>query len=135
MITGVTHVSIFVENYDEALKWYTEKLGLEPRMDGAMGDDYRFVTVGVKGQDVEIVLHKPSGPKSASELIQDNMSVQPALVFGSDDCRKDTEELASRGVKIAQGDSCTRRARTHCHPRNIQNRAELSQSVFTVNNH
>ncbi len=68
-----------------------------------MGDDYRFVTVGVKGQDVEMVLHKPSGPKSASELIQDNMSVQHGLVFGSDDCRKDTEELASRGVKIAQG--------------------------------
>ena len=76
MITGVTHVSILVEDYDEALKWYTEKLGLEPRMDGSMGDDYRFVTVAVKGQDVEMVLHKPFGPKSASELIQDNMSVQ-----------------------------------------------------------
>ena len=103
MITGVTHVSILVEDYDEALKWYIEKLGLEPRMDGSMGEDYRFVTVGVKGQGVEIVLHKPFGPKSASELIQDNMSVQHGLVFGSDDCRKDTEELVSRGVKIAQG--------------------------------
>ena len=103
MITGIAHVSILVEDYDEALEWYTEKMGLEPRMDGPMGDDYRFVTVAVKGQDVEIVLHKPMGGKSARELIEANMSVQHGLVFGSDDCRKDTAELASRDVEIAQG--------------------------------
>ena len=67
MITGITHVSVLVDDYDEALQWYTEKLGLEPRMDGAMGEGYRFVTVGVRGQSVEMVLHKPFGDRSARE--------------------------------------------------------------------
>ena len=67
MLTGITHVSVLVDDYDEALNWYTEKLGLEPRMDGAMGEDYRFVTVGLKGRSVEIVLHKPSGDRSARD--------------------------------------------------------------------
>ena len=103
MLTGITHVTVLVEDYDEALEWYTDKLGLEPRMDGSMGGDYRFVTVAVKGQDVEIVLHKPSGDRPARELIQADTSVQHGLVFGSDDCRKDTEKLRSGGVKITQG--------------------------------
>ena len=71
-------------------------------MDGAMGEDYRFVTVGAKGQSVEIVLHKPSGDRSAGDLISSGGSL-PGVVFGSDDCRRDTEELRGRGVTITQG--------------------------------
>ena len=60
MITSLANVTLLVKDYDEAIRWYTDKLGLELRMDGSMGSDYRFVTVGVKGQqDVSIVLHKP----------------------------------------------------------------------------
>ena len=102
MLTGVTHVSVLVDDYDEALNWYTGKLGLEPRMDGAMGEDYRFVTVGVKGQSVDIVLHQPSGDRSAGDLISSGESV-PGVIFGSDDCRRDTEELRAKGVTITQG--------------------------------
>ena len=98
MLTSITHVSVLVDDYDEALRWYTEKLGLEPRMDGPMGEGYRFVTVGVQGQSVEIVLHKPFDDRPASDLIASGESV-----FGSDDCRSDTEELRSRGVTITQG--------------------------------
>ena len=103
MITGITHVSVLVDDYDEALQWYTEKLGLEPRMDGAMGEGYRFVTVGVRGQSVEMVLHKPFGDRSAREVIEAGDSVQPGVVFGSDSCLSDTEELRSKGVTIKQG--------------------------------
>ncbi len=103
MITGVTHVSVLPDDYDEALQWYTEKLGLEPRMDGAMGEGHRFVTVGVRGQSVEMVLHKPSGDRSAREVIEAAEGVQPGVVFGSDSCRIATEELRSKGVTTKQG--------------------------------
>ena len=54
------------------------------------------MTVGVKGQDVEIVLHKPHGEaKRAASNVH-------GFVFSSDDCRKDAEELRQRGVKITQ---------------------------------
>ena len=42
MITSLANVTLFVKDYDEAIKWYTEKLGLELRMDGSMGGVYRF---------------------------------------------------------------------------------------------
>ena len=103
MITGITHVSVLVDDYDEALEWYTEKLGLEPRMDGAMGEGYRFLTVGVRGQSVEMVLHKPAGDRSAREVVEAGAGVQPGVVFGSDSCRSDTEALRSKGVTIKQG--------------------------------
>ena len=60
MLTSLANVSLIIRDYDEAIQWFTEVLGLELRMDGSMGDGYRFVTVGVRGQDgVSIVLHRP----------------------------------------------------------------------------
>ena len=102
MITGLTHATLIVRDYDEALRWYTEKLGLEIRSDSPFGEGYRWVTVGVKGQDVEIVLHRPHGEQGDAGGPQAVSNVH-GFVFSSDDCRRDAEELRQRGVKIAQG--------------------------------
>ena len=84
-----------IQDYDEAIKWYTEVLDLELRMDGSMGGDYRFVTVGVKDQpDVSIVLHKlEDAPPATAGSIH-------GLLFHADDCRKDVERLRRGGVTI-----------------------------------
>lgn len=59
MIAKLMHVSIPVEDYYAALKWYTEKLGFELRKDNTFGEGYRFLTVGAREQqDLEIVLFK-----------------------------------------------------------------------------
>ena len=102
MITGLTHASVIVEDYDKALTWYTEKLGLELRNNAAFGEGYRWVTVGVKGQEVEIVLHVPHA-EEPSDGGQRPASGVHGFVFGSDDCRKDADELRQRGVRITQG--------------------------------
>ena len=85
-----------MKEYDEALKWYTEVLGLELRMDGAMeGSDMRFITVGVKGQeDVSIVLFKPfEGSGEAANPIH-------GLLFHTNDCRAEVERLKGLGVNV-----------------------------------
>ena len=95
MITSLANVSLLVKDYDEAIQWYTDKLGLELRMDGSMGGDYRFVTVGVAGQDeVSIVLHKPMGSYGGA---QSNVH---GLLFHCDDCRQQVNDLQNIGVKI-----------------------------------
>ena len=96
MLTSLATTSLIVKDYDEAIRWFTEVLGLELRMDGSMGGDYRFVTVGVKGQDdVAVVLHRlpegVSGPPSGVH----------GLMFHTDDCRAEVERLRGHGVKIA----------------------------------
>ena len=96
MLTSLANVSLIVRDYDEAIKWFTEVLGLELRMDGSMGDGYRFVTVGVKGQDdVSIVLHKPYDGNSAA-----GGSSIHGLLFHTSDCRREVEDLRQRRVKI-----------------------------------
>ena len=64
-------------------------------MDGSMGGDYRFVTVGVSGQGgVSIVLHKPMGsyPEARSNV--------HGLLFHCDDCRQQVEDLKNKRVKF-----------------------------------
>ena len=91
MLTRLASVSVLVRDYDEAIRWYTEVLGLELRMDGSMGGDYRFVTVGVRGQDdVSIVLHKGEAPAEG----------QRGFLFHTDDCRGDVERLRAAGVTV-----------------------------------
>ena len=95
MIASLANITLLVKDYDEAIRWYTEKLGLELRMDGSMGGEYRFVTVGVKGQqDVSIVLHKPF------EGNQEARSNVHGLLFHCDNCRDFVERLKSAGVEF-----------------------------------
>jgi hypothetical protein len=56
-ITHVAKASVFVKDYDEAIQWYSTKLGFELRGDFPYGEGLRFVTVGLRGQkDFELVL-------------------------------------------------------------------------------
>ena len=62
MIQKLAHVTVLVKDQEEALRFYTEKLGLEKRQDDRMGD-FRWLTVAPPGQpDVAIVLQCPAAP-------------------------------------------------------------------------
>ena len=95
MLTSLANVSLIIRDYDEAIQWFTEVLGLELRMDGSMGDGYRFVTVGVRGQEgMSIVLHKlDEGNTVADGSIH-------GLLFHTSDCRGEVDDLRRQGVKI-----------------------------------
>ena len=95
MITGLANVTLLVRDYDEAIRWYTDILGLELKSDESMGSDYRFVTVGVSGQnDVSIILHKATGDYAEAR------SDLHGLLFHCDDCRQQVADLKSKGVNI-----------------------------------
>jgi catechol 2,3-dioxygenase-like lactoylglutathione lyase family enzyme len=51
-IKQLTHVNVWVHDQDEALAFYTEKLGLELRDDVTLPElgDFRWLTVGPVGQ-------------------------------------------------------------------------------------
>ncbi|AQS58097.1 VOC family protein [Desulforamulus ferrireducens] len=94
MLTKLLHVSVPVDDYDEALKWYTEKLGLEVRKDNTFGEGYRFIAVGAKQQpDVEIVLNK-----NIPGVVE--VGKVSGWVFGTDNCRQQVETLREQGVQI-----------------------------------
>ena len=102
---------LWVHDQDEALAFYTEKLGFEVRSDVTLAEmgDFRWLTVSPPGQeDVSIVLMAIPGPpvfdeetrKQIRELMAKGAS--GGLFFTTDDCQAAYEELKSRGVEFTQ---------------------------------
>ncbi|HEY3315352.1 MAG TPA: VOC family protein [Bacillota bacterium] len=102
MITSIDKVTVFVRDEEEALKFYTEKLGFEKRMDMTFGPGARWLTVAPKGAATELILHNPRawhGPEEAESMLA-QVGKSPTMVMGTRDCRGTVEELKARGVTI-----------------------------------
>ncbi|MEU8002182.1 VOC family protein [Catellatospora sp. NPDC049111] len=91
MLTNIMYVTVRVTDQDRALKFYTEGLGLQKRVDFP-GPEGRFLTVGVGDGPVEIILWSPGevGKQPAGGLA--------SLFLESDDLRKDVAMFRGRGV-------------------------------------
>jgi len=99
MIEKLTHVPIVVSDQEQALHFYTEVLGLEKRADYQLPGNPRWVTVGPKGQDLELILFQGKYQLD-SRAPPEAGSGGNHWVFKTDDCRKDFEILKARGVKF-----------------------------------
>ena len=96
MLEKVFYTSVLVSDQDKALDFYTNVLGMEKRVENPTPDGPRFLTVGVNGDDFQLVLW-PGTPGQAEPA----MGRPPAsITIESDDCRKTVEELKSRGVEF-----------------------------------
>lgn len=105
-ILKLRHVTILVRDYDDALKWYTEKLGFEKVQDFSYNQGKeRFLSVALKGQqDIPIVLAKPGMGYTTEETKPwaDRVGKTILWVFQTDDCQKMYETLKGRGVKFLE---------------------------------
>ena len=111
MLKQLTHVNQWVHDQDEALAFYTEKLGMELREDVTMPElgDFRWLAVGPAGQpDVSIVLMAVPGPPVFDEETAESLKTLVAkgaaggLFFITDDIEGTYEELVKRGVEFSQ---------------------------------
>ncbi len=102
MITKLNVASIYVLDKDEALSFYVDMLGLEKGNDVRQGD-YRWLTVKVPGEEVEISLEQPGPPlhdEATAEQLRELITkgALGGLVFITDDAFGLYETLKSRGV-------------------------------------
>jgi len=111
MLKQLTNTQVWVHDQDEALAFYTEKLGLELREDVTVPElgNFRWLSVGVPGQpDVAITLMAIPGPPVFDEETQEAIKtlvakgVATGLFFTTDDVRGTYEELKDRGVEFSQ---------------------------------
>ena len=102
---------LWVHDQDEALAFYTDKLGMEVRSDVTMPEmgDFRWLTVGPAGQpDIEIVLMAiPGAPVMDDETREQVLTLMGkgfagGLFLTTDDCRAAYEELKARGVEFTE---------------------------------
>jgi catechol 2,3-dioxygenase-like lactoylglutathione lyase family enzyme len=111
MLKQLTNVQVWVHDQDEALAFYTEKLGMELREDVTVPEmgNFRWLSVGVPGQpDVAVTLMAVPGPPVFDEETRAQIMALMAkgaasgLFFASDDVQATYEELCRRGVEFQQ---------------------------------
>ena len=111
MLKQLTNTQVWVHDQDEALAFYTEKLGLELREDVTVPElgNFRWLSVGVPGQpDIAITLMAIPGPPVFDAETQDAIKtlvakgVASGLFFATDDVQATYEELKDRGVEFQQ---------------------------------
>lgn len=110
MLKSLTNINVWVHDQDEALAFYTEKVGMELRDDVTVPEmgNFRWLTVGLPGQDVALALMAVPGPPvfdaDTRDKILEVMSKGAAggLFFSTDDVHASYEEMTSRGVEFQQ---------------------------------
>ena len=105
----LSNAQLWVHDQDEALAFYTEKLGMEVRSDVTLAEmgNFRWLTVAPPGQeDVAITLMAIPGPPVMDEQTADEVRSLMSKGFAgtvfltTDDVRRDYEELKGRGVEF-----------------------------------
>jgi predicted enzyme related to lactoylglutathione lyase len=92
-------VSLYVDDQDQAERFYTQVLGLQVKTSAPYTDTERWLSV-VAPQDpdgVELVLHLADDPARAFQHASRERG-RPLLSLHTDDCQRDAERLKAKGV-------------------------------------
>ena len=110
-MTRIANAQLWVHDQDEALAFYTEKLGMEVRADVTLPErgDFRWLSVGPAEQpDIAITLMAIPGPPvmdaETAEQVRSLMAKGFAgtVFLATDDCQASYEELSARGVEFTE---------------------------------
>lgn len=107
----ISTTQLWVHDQEEALAFWTEKVGMEVRADVTLPElgDFRWLSVGPPGQeDIAIVLMAIPGPpvmdgetkKQVEELMSKGFA--GTVFLATDDIRASYEELKRRGVEFTE---------------------------------
>jgi predicted enzyme related to lactoylglutathione lyase len=107
----ISNAQLWVHDQDEALAFYTQKVGMEVRADVTLPElgNFRWLAVSPPGQeDVSIVLMAIPGPPVMDAATAEEVSSLMAKGFSgtvfltTDDCHASYEELKARGVEFTE---------------------------------
>jgi catechol 2,3-dioxygenase-like lactoylglutathione lyase family enzyme len=107
----IANAQLWVHDQDEALDFYTKKLGMEVRVDVTVPElgNFRWLTVAPPGQqEISIVLMAIPGPPVMDPETADQVRNLMAKGFAgtvfltTDDCQASYEELRGRGVEFTE---------------------------------
>jgi uncharacterized glyoxalase superfamily protein PhnB len=107
----IANAQLWVHDQDEALGFYTEKLGFEVRTDATLPElgDFRWLSVSPPGQpDVAIVLMAIPGQPVMNDDVADEVrnlmakGFAGAIFLTTEDCPASYEELKARGVEFTE---------------------------------
>lgn len=93
--------SVYVDDQEKALRFYTEVLGLTKKVDFSQGT-YRWLTVTSpeepSGTELQFALNSNPAAKTYQEAMF--RQGQPAIMFFTDDIKGDCERIKARGAEF-----------------------------------
>lgn len=107
----IANAQLWVHDQDEALAFYTQKLGFEIRSDVTLAElgNFRWLSVGPGGQpDIAIVLMAIPGPPIMDRDTAEQVKALMAKGFAgtvfltTEDCYASYEELKARGIEFSE---------------------------------
>ena len=106
----ISTTQLWVNDQDEALEFWTKKVGFEVRQDITMEElgGFRWLSVGAPGQDISIALLTIPGPPVMDEETKKQVEDLVAKGWGgtvfltTDDVQATYEELKDRGVEFTE---------------------------------
>lgn len=103
MASKISHFSLLVRNQDEALAFYTEKLGfVVTESHKAPDNTYFWLTIApTKESTISLTLMLPQQPEEHVLIGKQSGSI-PLFVLLVDDCHKTAAEFATKGVEFAK---------------------------------
>jgi predicted enzyme related to lactoylglutathione lyase len=94
--------SVYVDNQDKALRFYTEVLGFAKKADFSNGP-FRWLTVASSeepdGTELQLALNDNPAVKAYQQAIFQQR--KPAVMFFTDDVKADYERIKARGAEFA----------------------------------
>ncbi len=100
--------SIFVDDQDKALAFYTQKLGFQKKMEIPAGP-FKWLTVVSPEEPNGTELYLAPNQDPAAKAFQQALKAQgnPAAMFFTDDIQRDYERIAGLGVNFTMKPSKT----------------------------
>jgi catechol 2,3-dioxygenase-like lactoylglutathione lyase family enzyme len=96
----IGHITILVNDFDEALQFYVEKLGFVKRQDTKFWGDNRWITVSPKDQPESELTFVKADTEEKRKALGKQAGDHVFMTMQTDDCKRDFQVLKERGVKF-----------------------------------
>lgn len=95
-------IALLVRDYDEAIAYYTQKLGFVLLEDTALGDGKRWVRIAPRGaSETSLLLAKAANERQTAQ-IGDQMGGRVGFFLHTDDFERDHAAMSAQGVKFME---------------------------------
>lgn len=101
MAQRIAHISLLVNDYDEAIEFYTKKLGFTLLEDTKLSDEKRWVTIKPNGGDCSLLLAKASNAEQ-KRFVGRQTGGRVFLFLQTDNFQRDYQNLLDNNIEIVR---------------------------------
>jgi catechol 2,3-dioxygenase-like lactoylglutathione lyase family enzyme len=100
MYQRIAHIAILVDDYDDAIRFYTQKLDFQLLEDTKLSDEKRWVMVAPQGAKECCLLLAKAANDRQSTFVGNQTGGRVFLFLFTDSFWRDYEKLKSRAIKF-----------------------------------